>query len=330
MPIEPRARRCARLLLHLLEQGRVSPAEAARITEVAPRAARRDLELLAELLPLRPARWGRHRYWYLDPGFGARNLGVLDRISLLVGKEITSFLQGTALHDGLWRVEDELRDGVSPRYARHFDRKFRHHTEPARSYREQTELLDDLLDALLRERRVHIVHRPAGGEPTERRDLEPLTLVVYRRALYLLVRRPDGAIRRYAVDRIESLERGEPFDYPRDWDPDAELGHAFGFFASGPAERIRLRFTSRVAPYVRARHWHRTQQLQDISDGSIELTMHTSGRELVRFALEWGAQCRVLEPRWLVEEVREELRKAADSYGPQSSIHEHDQVQTEH
>jgi predicted DNA-binding transcriptional regulator YafY len=330
MSTEPRARRCARLLLHLLEFGRITPAEAARVTETTPRAARRDLELLADLLPLRPARWGRQRYWYLDPGFGARNLGVLDRISLLVGKEITSFLQGTALHDGLWRVEDELRDGVSPRYARHFDRKFRHHPEPARSYREQTDLLDDLLDALLRERRVHIVHRPAGGDPGERRDLEPLTLVVYRRALYLLVRRPDGAIRRYAVDRIESLEQGEPFDYPHDWDPDAELGQAFGFFTSGPPERVRLRFTPGVAPYVRARIWHRTQQLHDLPDGGVVLTMHTTGRELVRFALEWGSQCRVLEPAWLVEEVRGELKKAAATYETRGSIPERDQVPAEH
>ncbi len=311
---EPRAARCVRLTLHLLEQGRVTPAGAARTLGAQPRSVRRDLKLLASILPVTPARWGRHRYWYLDPGFGTRSLCVLDRISLLVGKEITSFLQGTALHDGLWRIEDELRDGVSPRFAHHLDRKFRHHPEPARSYAAHTDLLDDLLDALLRELRVSLVHCSAGSEPREHPDLEPLTLVIYRRALYLLARRPDGSIRRFAIDRIQSLEKGERFDYPDEWDPDRELGQAFGFFADGPPERIRLRFTPRVAPYVRARAWHTSQRLSDLPDGGVELTMRTSGRELIRFVLEWGAQCRVIEPEWLVREVSTELALASRAY----------------
>ena len=187
-------------------------------------------------------------------------------------------------------------------------------TEPARSYEGQAELLDDLLDALLRELRVDLLHRSAGGEPREHRDLEPLTLVIYRRALYLVVRRPDGGIRRFALDRIESVTKGGPFDYPESWDPDLELADSFGFFSDGEPERVRLVFTQRVAPYVRARRWHPSQRLKDLPDGGIELTMTTCGRELIRFVLEWGAQCRVVEPGWLVGEVKGELERAASSY----------------
>jgi predicted DNA-binding transcriptional regulator YafY len=322
---EPRTARCVRLAVLLLERGRITPAGAASALDAPLRSVRRDLQLLSTILPVTTARWGRHRYWYLDPGFGACRLGVLDRISLLVGKELTSFLEGTALHDGIWRVEDELRDGVTPRFAQHIDRKFRYHPEPARSYATQTDLLDDLLDALLRELRITIHHRRPGGDLEQRVDLEPLTLVIYRRALYLLARKPDGRIRRYAVDRIHALTKGERFDYPEDWDPDHELSGAFGFFSDGSSQRVRLRFTPRVAPYVRARTWHPSQRLLDLPDGGVELLMHASGRELVRFALEWGAQCRVLEPQWLVDEVRGELQEASAVYtrpisrGPESS-----------
>jgi len=311
---EPRAARCVRLLLHMLEQGRVTPSGAALAMGAPLRSVRRDLALISTIIPVTATRWGRHRYWYLDPGFSARNLGVLDRISLLVGKEITSFLHGTALHDGLWRIEDELRDGVTPRFAHHIDRKFRCHPEPARCYESQTDLLDELLDALLRELRITIVHRSAGGEPRQHQGLEPLTLVIYRRALYLLARRPDGKNRRFAIDRIETVERGEHFDYPEDWDPDSALGDCFGFFATGTPERVRLRFTACAAHYVRARTWHPTQALIDLPNGGVELTMHTHGRELTRFVLEWGAQCRVVEPGWLVDEVSAEHRAAASQY----------------
>jgi len=312
---EPRAARCVRLLLHLLECGRVTPSGAADVVGAPQRSVSRDLELLSTIIPLTAARWGRHRYWYLDPGFGASNLGVLDRISLLVGKEITSFLQGTALHDGIWRVEDELRDGVQPRFAHQLGRKFRYHPEPARSYESQADLLDDLLDALLRELHITIQHRSTAGQVREHADLEPLTLIIYRRALYVMARRPDGGVRRFAVDRMVGLTKGPHFDYPSDWDPDAELGDTFGFFSDSRASQlVRLHFTPRVAPYVQARRWHPSQQLRLLPDGGVELTMHTSGRELTRFVLEWGAQCRVLEPAWLVEGVTDELAASLAQY----------------
>ncbi|MFH1465580.1 MAG: WYL domain-containing protein [Pseudomonadota bacterium] len=303
-----------RLLLHLWEHGRVSTAEAARLVDSTPRRARADLELLGRFLPVEAHGTGRGRYWLLEPGFATRNLAVLDRISLLVGKELTAFLHGTALHEGFWRVEDELRQGVAPRFARHFDRKFHLHPEPARRYHDQTDLLDDLLDALLRELRVHLTHHSVGSEAREHRDLEPLSLVIYRRALYLLARRPDGQIRRFAVDRIERLEKGEHFDYPESWDPARELAGTFGVFSEGPPERIRLRFSPWAAPYVRARDWHPSQRLIELDDGGVDMILHAGGRELVRLVLEWGAGCRAVEPPELVEAVRAELEGALRGY----------------
>jgi predicted DNA-binding transcriptional regulator YafY len=313
-PCDNRSERCIRLLLHLWEHGRVSTAEAARLVDTTPRRARADLDLLARFLPIEAHGKGRLRYWLLEPEFGTRNLAVLDRISLLVGKELTSFLRGTALHEGFWRVEGALREGVSPRFARHLERKFFHLAEPARAYDERAEELDTLLDALLRERRLHLVHQAPGRDPHEHRDLEPLTLVIYRRALHLLARRPDGIVRRYAVDRVIKATLGEPFSYPEAWDPGAELAPGFGIHADGTPEHVVLRFTSQAAAYARVRTWHHSQRQVELSDGGLELHMVTCGRELVRFVLEWGAGCRAVEPPWLVEAVRRDLEGALGGY----------------
>lgn len=77
-------------------------------------------------------------------------VGILDRISLQLGRDVASFLQGTALHERLARVDNDARREPTPRLAAHVDRKFRHLAEPARSYAGRSEVLDGVLDALLR------------------------------------------------------------------------------------------------------------------------------------------------------------------------------------
>jgi predicted DNA-binding transcriptional regulator YafY len=232
---------------------------------------------------------------------------------------VASFLQGTALFDGLARVDNDARGQIPARYANNLDRKFRHHQEPARSYAGRSELLDVLLDALLRERTLDVEYEKADGVRSFR-GIRPLTLVVYRRALYLLAMDGESdTVRRMAVDWIRSAALGSAFEYPPGWNPDEELGSAFGFAANGEAEWVVLRFSAKVARYVTVRRWHPTATLSPLPDGRWELRMFTRGQELVRFCLEWGAQVEVMEPAWLRETVVRELENALKRYGVAAS-----------
>lgn len=307
------AARCVRLLLHVLQKGRVSTAEATRLLEVSPRLVRDDLQLLSSLAPIVPRGQGRARAWEIDPAAGLGRLGVLDRISLRHGREVASFLEGTALHQGLARAEGDPSE-IPERWSRHLDRKIRHLQEPARAYAAHREALDDIVDALLRERTLDFGY--VLPERTHQyTDFRPYTLVVYRRAVYLLGRSgEDGPLLRLALDRVRAPSVGPPFAYPEDWDPDAELGRSFGIVASGAPERVVLRFAPRVARLVYARTWHPTAQLAELPGGGVELTMTTAGAELVRFVLEWGATCEVVEPPWLRTAVLAELRGALARY----------------
>lgn len=313
---DTRTTRVVRLLLWMLARGSATKAEVARHLGVEPRLAREDLHLLAGIVDgLHTSGQGRNTRWIVDPTMARRHLGVLDRVSLLLGRELASFLEGTALHDGIDRVGRDAEAVIRGRWDRNLSRKLRALHEPGRSYTDRTEVLDTVLDALLRERGLRLQY---GADPSAARWLEPqqaLTLVLYRRALYLLARPAEGGpTRRLSVTKIHAALLDGPLPYPTDWDPDAELRGWFGIHAGGRRGHIVIDFAPEVAHYVAARRWGEDQVLRPTTGGGIRLEMDSGGPELVRWVLEWGDRARVVGPDWLREEVRAQLGRACALY----------------
>ena len=106
--------------------------------------------------------------------------------------------------------------------------------------------------------------RPTGR--TRGYTLHPLTLATYRQALYLFALDvEEDKVKTFAVDRFRNFERqrNQHFEYPEDYDPKALISGSFGIFG-GEEREVVLRFNQRVAPYVRERIWHRSQQLEEL------------------------------------------------------------------
>lgn len=305
------SQRRVRVLMTLLRRGKTTTRALAEALSLPVRTVRTDLIQLQEVAPIRAIGTGRSRQWEIEGSFVVDGLGLLDRLSLELGRALTSFLEGTGLGD----LSHPVRpwEGVPQHFRRNIEKKIRLLQEPAREYGPHRETIDILLDGLLRERQLSF-HYQQRSHREAFTDVQPLTLVVYRRALYLLARLQDGSERRFSVDQIHDIHTGEPFQYPTTFDPDPTLRPWFGIHTGKTVETVRLRFTPRASRYVVRRRWHPTQKLEPLEDGSVLLTMTTGGVELLRFCLEWGAQVEVLSPPWLREAVADELRMAAARY----------------
>ncbi|TVQ93401.1 MAG: WYL domain-containing transcriptional regulator [Deltaproteobacteria bacterium] len=302
------------VLLMLQQHGQLATAEVAQALQVDRRHARRLLKRLSAFAPIQPKGSGRDRLWVLDPVKGHINLTIYDQIALEVGRDATSFLDGTPLAETFHRAS--TNEGVPRRIAENYQRKIRVKSEPAWLTDDRNDALHDLLDGLLRERTLNLSYQARNGVRTYP-CFRPLTLVAYRRVLYLMgFPEPDHdtQVHRLRVDRIESIEVGEPFDYPSAWDPDQDLDRWFGIEASGQIETVVLEFSQRAADLIRERTWHASQRLEPLEDGRIRLVMQTGGKELIRFALEWGEHCKVVSPPWLRDTVRKALKEALDQY----------------
>lgn len=313
---QTRTRRVIQIFGWILERGFTTNAEVGRRFDVTPRTARQDLRLLADSIDdIHSSGVGRATRWIVDPAARIRYLGILDRVSLLLGRDLASFLEGTALHGGLERVGTDSGERVRLGSDPHLDRKFRALHEPARRYGDQHEVLDEILDGLLRERTLSLCYGVEAETARWHPPTRPLTLTVYRRALYLLASPEEGAaVRRWSISKIHQVRLGSAFDYPASWDPDAELADCLGIHAAPRSEQVIIDFKPEVAHYVRVRRWAAVQSLTTRPGGGLRLEMTSGGKELVRWVLEWGDKARVVSPAWLQAEVIAELSGALKQY----------------
>jgi predicted DNA-binding transcriptional regulator YafY len=127
-----------------------------------------------------------------------------------------------------------------------------------------------------------------------------------------------SAMRTYKVERIRSSTlTADRYQIPDDFDPDRWLAHSWGIWSSDTTATVdvRLRFEASVAHRVREAVWHRSQQVTELPDGRVELSVTVAGIVEIRpWILSWGDGVEVLAPPELREAVARSLRGAAARY----------------
>ncbi|MCB9664372.1 MAG: WYL domain-containing transcriptional regulator [Alphaproteobacteria bacterium] len=247
-------------------------------------------------------------------------LSLAEVLSLHFGRTLFTFLDGTTFVQDMDDAIERLEPAISRTHAelsRELDRKFVAVPEHAKSYTGETsEVIDDLVTALVFNNPVEVRYTKAAGTSSHYR-LEPYTLAIYRQGLYVFARdaRADQ-VKTFAVERITEIARvwNDKFVVPADWDPRAHLATAFGIIPGDP-EEVRLAFSPDVRTYVRERLWHASQELRQLPDGWLELTLQVAVNvELVNWIHSFGPDARVLGPPHLVERVRADLVRTMARY----------------
>ena len=127
-----------------------------------------------------------------------------------------------------------------------------------------------------------------------------------------------SAMRTYKVERIRSSTlTADRYQIPDDFDPDRWLAHSWGIWSSDTTAtvEVRLRFEASVAHRVREAVWHRSQQVTELPDGRVELSVTVAGIVEIRpWILSWGDGVEVLAPSELREAVARSLRGATARY----------------
>lgn len=169
-------------------------------------------------------------------------------------------------------------------------------------------------DAIVRQRRITMRYASVSSRRTKEYVAEPQRLTYVDGGLYLIAWVPEyGALRTFAMERVETLgiedELFEPKPLPRE-----PFDNSIGVH-TGPAERIEIEFDASAAPYVRGRHWHRTQSIEERQDGSILLRLDVcNDLPLRRWILSFGASARAVAPASLALEIAETYDRALECY----------------
>lgn len=173
-------------------------------------------------------------------------------------------------------------------------------------------------DALLKRRLLRFGYRsPATGETT-RRTVEPHHLQHYQASWVLVAHcRLRGRFRKFYLARMQAPRMLAATFTPRSedlWRPYCE--GAFGIFQGKRHTRVTLQFNPRRARWVREQWWHPRQQIQEQLDGGLTLSFPVADfREVKLEILRFGADCEVLAPEALRQEVAAEIGRMAKIYG---------------
>lgn len=307
----------------MLRAGRYPNAtSAATELEVHARTIHRDLEFLRDS-------WGaplefchkRNGYYYRDPDFALPLLRLSEGelLALFLAERVmqqyrdTPYARdlATAFKKLTAALPDEVSLDLSDWDEVYAIRRTVEDTQDAAWFRQLTQ-------AARRGRQLEMVYWTASRDETCRRVVDPYHLVLVDGQWYLVAYchlRED--VRMFVPGRIRALkETGKTFERPAEFRIADYLDTTFRVVrGTGPARRVRLRFSPEAARYVREKVWHPSQQLAEQPNGSLLVTFRLNHwLELKRWALSFGAGCEVLEPRVLREELADELRKGMERY----------------
>ena len=166
-------------------------------------------------------------------------------------------------------------------------------------------------------RRVEITYHDYNQRMEVRRVIDPYTIFPKRRALYLdAYSEKHGEVRMFRLNRIRDIKPTDKIVPVRgDYSFSERHKWSFSVFTGGKPQPVRVKFGKRIALYIRESPWHPSQRITDLPGGDIILELKVAEpREVMWWALQWGAEAEILEPKWLRGEVIKVLNKSLENY----------------
>jgi predicted DNA-binding transcriptional regulator YafY len=288
----------------------------ARKLEVNPRTIGRDLTFLRDRLRA-PIAFDprRNGYYYTEPSYRLPCFQVSrgELLALYVADRMMRQFRGTPfeadLRSTLEKLSSLLPDEVSIRLDATADMLS---VLPVSEAHYDPTCFCTVLSAVFGRRRLEMVYWSASRNETNRRKLDPYGLALIDdgwQAIGYCHRRQ--AVRMFAMQRMRSVqETGETFDRPADFRIEDYMKGSFRAIRGDGDHAIALRFGAAVAGQIAERRWHPSQNLDPQPDGSVILRLRISDlREVKRWAMFWGSDCRVLAPTELRESIANEARE---------------------
>jgi proteasome accessory factor B len=314
-------------ILHALESSRhgVAIDSLAGELEVTTRTIRRDLAALQEAgFPLFDQRddEGRVR-WRLDGhAFKAleSSFTLAEMCALYLSRNLLESVAGSPFQRELTMAFARLEQMLTPRMRQFLDRLpsvlAAKPAPGARQPHASVEVVSRLLEATLHFRVASMRYHSVSSGREKPYVVHPYRLAFAQGGLYLLAYVPEyGDVRTFAIDRVRSVSlEKQTFTPKANMEGDA-FSNSLGV-NTGPAAPVEIEFDASVAPYVRPRIWHTSQQLRELADGRVMLSMRVCHDWALRsWILGWGSSAKVVAPASLAAEIAGDLRASLKRYG---------------
>jgi len=311
--------------LLLTSRAHLSQAEIARRCEVHRSTIGRLMQDMVDNgIPLREDEQG---LWYIE------RTAYLSTIKLNLDEALALYLAGRLLArysdkpnthtvEALSKLGVALQ-GVTPNLGDHIARTSADlRTRLPKQVHLQQRVLETLARAWADGKKVQLTYRSLHGRRSFQHTfapyfLEPSAIGYSTYAIGLA--EPPGKLRTRKLERIErAMVTDEPFEVPATFDPNKLLAGAWGiwFDEDDRPTTITLRFSRFIARRVQETIWHPSQRVEQDDQARLIWTAEIDApQEIMPWIRGWGADCEVLEPQEVREQIIGEVRRLMGCYG---------------
>ena len=268
----------------------------------------------------------RGKVWKLGPRAKSTtkiSFSSTELIALSLGRQLMNPLAGTPFWSGIetfWRkIQDEVPSSVLTHYEK-YQRTLRVLGVPAKSYEAQQGIIKTINRAIAEHRMVEIDYQ-AIGQPTKTRIIEPYTVVLFQSSIYIIcaaheVTDPENRVRSLKLDRFEKAKiLDKYFKIPAELDIDSYIGNSLGIFVGDKPRNFKIRIGAHAAKWVKEDPWHPDQQIKQLKDGSIELSVKAvHEREIIPRVLSLGADAEIIAPASARKSMAQIVQRLAEKY----------------
>jgi len=245
--------------------------------------------------------------------------GTAELLALYTALAGLAAMAGTPMHEDLNEVMMKVRGFLSPHHnggLQAMSRVFAPHARGHVNYEPQSDIIDQLTDAISRQLPCKLTYHAAWKGTTKQHTARPLRLVWHRSALYLLACLGEHTrITVLAVHRIRELEKSATkFPTPK-VDVDAHIAKAFGIFVSDKEEDVEVLFNAEFAWRIEERTHHPDEQKQRLPDGTLRYRIRSSAQwEVIPWVQSFGPLAELVAPKSWRECLRSNLTATMEHY----------------
>lgn len=182
-----------------------------------------------------------------------------------------------------------------------------------------TENLYGLLHAIKINLIIKFTYQKFWEEEISQRLVEPYALKEFKNRWYVLAKdSKDNNIKSFALDRLTHLEiTAQHYQYPENYSVEQSYRYCFGIISpngSAPQDII-LSFDPFQGKYIKTLPLHETQEILVDNDQETRIKLKLClTHDLVMELLSFGDNMKVIEPKQLVDEIKEAHNNAYRQY----------------
>ncbi len=295
----------------------------AGVVEAAVKTIQRDIDFMRDRMQM-PIEYDRDRrgYYFTEPmeQFPLVQLTEAELVSVFVAQKALIQYKGTSFEAPLKSAFDKLISGSGGTFEISWE-----DLDASIAFRApealppDTKIFQVVSEAVKLSKMLTFDYKKLESNIYEPRRLEPYQVLCFRNQWYCIGHDLDrDAMRTFVLFRMKKPHLGvEGFRKPLNFSAQKHFKNSFGIFSGsdGKPQKVLMRFDSTTAQHIRERVWHVSQEIQELSNGELELSVTVNSFvEIEAWIMSWGDHVQVLEPKELVNRLRDRARRMLSKY----------------